>query len=374
MSRLITIDAERLLDLPLKKPEFLVDGLLPRGLTVLAGASKSGKSWLVLLLSLCISRGEPLWDMPTHRCGVLYISLEDTLSRLQSRVYRLTDEADANLRFCVSCGKLGVGLEEQLNGELSEHPETGLVIIDTLQLIRDNTKDAKTGMYAADYEAMFALKRIADDNGIGILVVHHVRKLKDKDDPFNEMSGSTAIGGGADTAICLRKSRSSKLATLYVTGRDLDYQELTIEQVDCAWELRERKDALQIQQEAVPQYLLRIPDFMRDKQVWRGSASELLATLGETEISPRAVRKHLVDFSLEVLFRAGIEYSTHRTANSRMIILRRSSMDDEGDENDDPVQTGSHDATVMVPAHDTTSFPSLSSFCVCERRTDYEPV
>ena len=59
MSRLITIDAEKLLDLPMKKPEFLVDGFLPRGLTVLAGASKSGKSWLVLLLSLCISRGEP---------------------------------------------------------------------------------------------------------------------------------------------------------------------------------------------------------------------------------------------------------------------------------------------------------------------------
>ena len=39
MSRLITIDAEKLLDLPLKKPEFLVDGLLHRGLTVLAGAA-----------------------------------------------------------------------------------------------------------------------------------------------------------------------------------------------------------------------------------------------------------------------------------------------------------------------------------------------
>ena len=232
------------------------------------------------------------------------------------------------------------------------------MIIDTLQLIRDNAKDAKTGMYAADYEAMFALKRIADDNGIGILVVHHVRKLKDKDDPFNEMSGSTAIGGGADTAICLRKSRSSQLATLYVTGRDLDYQELTIEQVNCAWELRERKDALQIQEAEIPTYLLRIPVFMQDKQVWRGSASELLAALGETEVSPRAVRKHLVDYSLEVLFRAGIEYSTHRTASSRMIILRRSSTDDEGDENDDPVITKACDKPVTAPERETTSFPS----------------
>ena len=339
MSRLITIDAEKLLDLSLEKPSFLIEGLLPRGLTVLAGASKSGKSWLVLLLALCLSRGEQFWDMPTHRCGVLYISLEDTLSRLQSRIYQLTDEADPNLRFCISCGKIGSGLEEQLNRELDEHRETGLVIIDTLQLIRDNVKDSKTGMYAADYETMIALKRIADTHGIGILVVHHVRKLKDKDDPFNEISGSTAIGGGADTAICLKKKRSSKFATLYVTGRDLEYQELKIEQVNCAWELRDRKTELQIQQEAIPKYLLRIPDFMQDKQIWRGSATDLLAELGETEVSPHAVRKHLTDYKMEVLFRAGIECSTHRTANTRMIILRRTGMDDEGDENDDPVRT-----------------------------------
>ena len=349
MSRLITIDAEKLLDLPMKKPEFLVDGFLPRGLTVLAGASKSGKSWLVLLLSLCISRGEPFWDMPTHRCGVLYISLEDTLPRLQSRVYRLTDDADPNLRFCTCCQKITDGLEEQLNMELNEHPDTGLIIIDTLQLIRDNAKDAKTGMYAADYETMFALKRIADNNGIGILVVHHVRKLKDKDDPFNEMSGSTAIGGGADTAICLRKKRSSKFAMLHVTSRDLEYQELKIEQVNCAWELRERKDALQIQQEAVPQYLLRIPDFMQDKQVWRGSASELLEALGESEVSPKMVRKHLVDFCVEVLFHAGIEYKTHRTANSRMIILSKNCLDDENDANDDIFRSEIVDNSVSFP-------------------------
>ena len=361
MSRLITIDAEKLLDLPLKKPEFLVDGLLPRGLTVLAGASKSGKSWLVLLLALCLTKGVSFWDMPTQRCGVLYISLEDTLSRLQSRVYKLTDDADPGLRFCVSCGKIGAGLEEELNYDLQEHPETGLVIIDTLQLIRDNEKDTKTGMYAADYDTMFKLKRLADDNGIGILVVHHVRKMKDKDDPFNEMSGSTAIGGGADTAICLRKKRSSKSAMLHVTSRDLEYQELTIEQVDCAWELRERKDALQLQEDEIPKYLLRLPDFMADKEVWRGSASDLLAALGETEVSPQAVRKQLVDYSLEVLFRAGIEYTTHRYGGVRMIILRKSNTDDESDANDDSVRVGIMDNPAPFHERENPSFPSSSS-------------
>lgn len=346
MNKLCTVDAETLQDMPLSKPKFLVEGLLPRGLNILSGASKSGKSWLVLLLANCISKGEPLWDMPTNRCGVLYISLEDTLSRLQNRLYKLTDEADPSLRFCISCNKIGEGLEDQLKNELHDHPDIGLIIIDTLQLIRDDEKNAKTGMYAADYKTMFTLKRFADDHGIGLLVVHHNRKLRDNNDPLNEASGSTAMSGGADTAFIMRKKRSSKYATLLVTSRDLEYQELKIEKVDCTWELRERKDELQLQQEAIPKYLLRLPAFMESRKIWRGSASELLAALGETEVSPQMVRKHLVSYYMEVLFHTGIEYETHRTADSRMIILRRTGTDDANDANDDPAHTGKTDDSV----------------------------
>ena len=52
----------------------------------LTGAPKVGKSWLVLWLANQVSKGEPVWGLKTEKCGVLYISLEDTFQRMQQRL------------------------------------------------------------------------------------------------------------------------------------------------------------------------------------------------------------------------------------------------------------------------------------------------
>ena len=109
--KLKVVDADTLLSTPLEKTAFIVDGLIPMGVTLLGGSSKIGKSWLMLWLGLQVARGDPLWGMATHRCDVLYLCLEDTMGRIQNRLYRLTDEAPAGLRFATACGKLGSGLE-----------------------------------------------------------------------------------------------------------------------------------------------------------------------------------------------------------------------------------------------------------------------
>ena len=48
MKKLKTVDADTLLYQPLEKPSFIVDGLIPTGLTLFCGAQKIGKSWLML--------------------------------------------------------------------------------------------------------------------------------------------------------------------------------------------------------------------------------------------------------------------------------------------------------------------------------------
>ena len=118
--KLSIVDADTLLSTPLEKTLFIVEGLIPQGVTLLGGASKVGKSWLMLRLGLQVAQGLPLWGLRTQRCDVLYLSLEDTMSRLQNRLYRLTDEAPPGLRFATVCGKLGSGLEEQIIQALSD--------------------------------------------------------------------------------------------------------------------------------------------------------------------------------------------------------------------------------------------------------------
>lgn len=87
VEKLKTIDADTLLSTPMRKTLFVVDGLIPQGLSVLSGSSKIGKSWLMLWLGIQVARGQPVWEFETHKSDVLYLCLEDTYARIQSRLY-----------------------------------------------------------------------------------------------------------------------------------------------------------------------------------------------------------------------------------------------------------------------------------------------
>ena len=148
MQKLQTINAETLLYEPLEKPSFVVDSLIPTGLSLFCGSQKIGKSWLMLKLCLCVSQGIPLWDMPTMEGDVLYLCLEDTFCRIQDRLFRLTDEASGRLHFAVASCKLSDGLIVQLEDYLKDYPDSRLIVIDTLQKVRTASKD---NAYASDY-------------------------------------------------------------------------------------------------------------------------------------------------------------------------------------------------------------------------------
>jgi len=99
MQKLKTIDAETLMTTPLPAVRFVVERLLPQGVHVLAGASKVGKSWLSLWLCLQVAKGEKVWEFPTKSGTVLYLCLEDSFSRIQSRLFQITEEAPSSLHF-----------------------------------------------------------------------------------------------------------------------------------------------------------------------------------------------------------------------------------------------------------------------------------
>ena len=71
---------------------WVVPDLLPAGLSILAGASKAGKSWLCLWLCLQIARGGQVWGRQVSSQPVLYLCLEDTFNRIQSRLLQIDGE------------------------------------------------------------------------------------------------------------------------------------------------------------------------------------------------------------------------------------------------------------------------------------------
>ena len=160
MNRLQTIDADTLQSTAYEPVSFVVDDLLPQGLHLLAGAPKIGKSWLALWLCLCAAQGKPLWMFATRPCEVLYLCLEDSFQRIQSRLFDLTEDAPPTLHFAVMSQQLHNGLVEQIEQFLKEHPQTRLIVIDTLQRIRTAGNDANP--YASDYRDIGVLKALAD--------------------------------------------------------------------------------------------------------------------------------------------------------------------------------------------------------------------
>ena len=131
----------------------LIDGLLYPGTYLLAGAPKLGKSFLVAQLAYHISTGTPLWDYPVRKGTVLYLALEDDNQRLQNRMYQMFDMAIADqLYFATRARQLGNGLDKQLERFVREHPDTKLIIIDTLQKIREIGGEAYS--YARDRKSV----------------------------------------------------------------------------------------------------------------------------------------------------------------------------------------------------------------------------
>lgn len=110
-------------------------------------------------LAYHVSTGTPLWNYPVRKGTVLYLALEDDYRRLQSRLYRMfgTESTD-RLFFAVSSHQLGKGLTEQLSGFIAEHKDTALIIIDTLQKVREASGESFS--YGNDYDIISQLKNL----------------------------------------------------------------------------------------------------------------------------------------------------------------------------------------------------------------------
>ena len=324
-TKLQTIDAEMLLSIPLQPVPFIVDGLIPPGLHILAGSPKIGKSWLVLWLCLKVAAGEPVWEHTANRCGVLYLCLEDTFNRIQNRLFEITDTAPANLHFAVMANQIDAGLQQQITCFLKSEPETKLIVIDTLQRVR--SADMTANAYANDYRDICELKQLADKHMIAILLVHHLRKHADKD-PFMMVSGTTGLTGGVDTTYVLEKDkRADNVAKLYVTGRDVEYMELSLQFENCIWECLSCENAEDVRKREMPEFIFRVVSFMAKRSEWCGNAIKLLAEMGDTSTAVNTAKKLLNQYHSSILAENGIEYQFSRVGGSRLIKLKSDSYD-----------------------------------------------
>ena len=296
----------------------VVEGLLYPGVYLFVGAPKVGKSFLMAQLAYHVSMGLPLWGYEVRRGTVLYLALEDDYPRLQERLYRMFGADSAGgLFLSVSAHTLGGGLEKQLEGFVQEHPDTQLIIIDTLQKIREAGDERYS--YASDYEVITKLKRFADASGVCVLLVHHTRKQQ-ADDRFDKISGTNGLMGAADGAFLLQKERrTDSAATLDISGRDLQDQRLYLKKDEerLVWELERRETELH--KEPPDPVLEAVAALVTaERPEWNGTATNLAAVLG-LDIQPNALTKRLNVRAGKLLLDFHIGYTnTHIRTGSRI--------------------------------------------------------
>ena len=339
ITELDAVNANELMDMEFQPTGWLIEKLLGKGVYLLAGASKIGKSWLVLWLADRVSKGEKVWDFKTAQCDVLYVSLEDTAQRIQRRLSEVTGGEADRVWIATEAELLGNGFEQQLGNFLAAHSGVGFVIIDTLQRIRQMKSEKYS--YSGDYEVMTALKSIADRFNITILVVHHTRK-EESEDAFNMISGTNGLMGCADGAMVLQKpSRIGKTATLDVTGREVADLQLRLEFDDTKhWQFieygKEEPD------EAPSKFLSAVQQLVSESLEWKGTATELLECLKgslDSDVKPNVLSRRLKASSSRLAQEYGVSYRSERNQEARIICLSQLKHDGN-DANDDISGTG----------------------------------
>lgn len=325
--KLNTIDGATLMAKPFVPLPFIVDTLLSQGLHILAGSPKVGKSWLALWLSLQVAKGDSVWGRPVKQGTTLYLCLEDSQLRIQNRLIDITEDAPPTVHFSTEAALLGRGLETQLEEFLSEHPNTVLVIIDTLQMIRGTNYE---NTYANDYRDLSVLKRLADAHGIAILLIHHLRK-EPAEDVFSRISGTTAISGAVDSSFTLVEDRrGSRHAKFYCVGRDIEYREIELERnADNVWEMVADSFTQPLLLEERVVFFL--SEFLQERKIWVGTPTELSQQIDpvDTEgLTPKRVSRKILQ-SIAVLKEHGITVIIRRSNGKRLIELHRAESDGE---------------------------------------------
>lgn len=298
----------------------VIDGLIQNGTYIFAGAPKVGKSFLMAQLAYHVATGKPLWDYEVHQGTVLYLALEDGHERLQKRMYRMFGVEDVgNLHFAINAKQLGNGLDAQLEKFVREHPDTRLIIIDTLQKVRELNGEAYS--YRDDYQIIGQLKQFADKFKLCMLVVHHTRKSPANDE-FDRISGTTGIYGCADGAFVLSKERrTDSAATLSISGRDQPDQciHLLRDEETLQWNFDHAET--EMYREPPDPLLERVAALItEDCPTWQGSATELI-TATCCEIQPNALTKRLNVNASKLLCDYQIRYTNAHTKTGSRITL-----------------------------------------------------
>lgn len=329
--------ASELYGAQLEHTPMIVPNMLPIGLSVLAGAPKRGKSWLSLALALAVAGGKTFLGQQCRQGDVLYLDLESRKYRVQDRLAKLiTGPAPPRLYIAHDAAPLGDELYMQLDSWCKAVEAPTLIIIDTLGRVRAGGKKSSENAYESDTRMYGGLQKWATGHRLAVLVVHHLRKVKDSDDWFDKINGSNGLVGAADTVLGLGGARGEPVSRFMVSGRDIDGDyELAIRFDGGRWVLESATgENWETERDFNTSPTIRgVYRMMQCMPSWQGTANDLRDAIVEATGEPISqnasdVQKDLTQYAQLLYDRFQILAGHRRQQSGRRVIFLQNKADD----------------------------------------------
>jgi len=236
--------------------------IIVEGLTLLAARPKVGNTWMALEIAIAVATGgNCLGELQCEQGEVLFLALEDNRRRMQRRTTKLLGAHKADWPHIATYHKwprADQGGADALRKWMLDYPATRLIVVDVLARFRKPSPPGKQS-YELDYEAVAQLQSIAAENaGLAIIVVHHLRKSEAGDDVLDTVSGTLGTNAAADAIVILHKTAQGM--SLYGRSRDVDEIDKAVEfdRETCRWRvLGERDEVQRSEDQQAILYLLR---------------------------------------------------------------------------------------------------------------------
>jgi hypothetical protein len=211
------------------KPIHIVDGLLPKGETLVFGKSGIGKSLLFYWLAICLKYNIDFLGMKTIKGIDILIINEDnahesfisTLDKMENSVKDKKTHGEIYIHSMEGLRVKDGSLLEEIKKELEEHPNIGLILMDSIHAICGNMKVNDTVEMSKFTE--FKSRILEIKPSLSLVCIHHATQhqtityadfMEDKIEV--EAMGNSRITQDADSIIIMIKKEelNGKLISL----------------------------------------------------------------------------------------------------------------------------------------------------------------
>lgn len=187
---------------------------------------------MALQMATAVATGQPFLGHNARKCDVAYLDLEGSKSRISFRAERMSTRIPRNVFVTNSITeRLADGLVDKLCQLHRERPSIRFIIIDTFSRARGNVRSGGQNAYDVDVALLEPVQRMALEENIAVLFVHHDKKGAGlASDSFERLSGTMGISGSADCVINLVADgkRFDGRATMEFTPRDAKGGEISL--------------------------------------------------------------------------------------------------------------------------------------------------